>query len=217
MQWPRASPRTLTSGSCESWEAALRTCSCAHTTSRYTGRASSSGIVDSVGHVSLLAAACTGMMWAISDIYPARQGAHGQECSHTKLNSTAAVQVWAYPTTAMQCDWLGERVATVDATRAIKNVIEGKEDAGWGPNAVFRQAASCCLSVMPGLPALSKTLLLNDGCPAWGSGCGEQDNPSFLLCQVPPGGRHWRDLEGSCAPTATREAGIQQLHSLSTY
>lgn len=50
------------------------------------------------------------------------------------------VQVWAYPTTAMQCDWLGERVATVDAQRAIKNVVDGKEDAGWGPNAVFRSA-----------------------------------------------------------------------------
>ena len=62
---------------------------------------------------------------------------------------TAALQVWAYPTTAMQCDWLGERVATVDATRAIKNVIQGKEDAGWGPNAVFRQAASCCLFQPP--------------------------------------------------------------------
>ena len=38
----------------------------------------------------------------------------------------------------MQCDWLGERVATVDITRAINNVIVNKEDAGWGPNAIFR-------------------------------------------------------------------------------
>lgn len=38
----------------------------------------------------------------------------------------------------MQCDWLGERVATVDVRRAISNVLHGKEDAGWGPNAVFR-------------------------------------------------------------------------------
>lgn len=38
----------------------------------------------------------------------------------------------------MQCNWLGERVATVDATRAITNVIQSREDAGWGPNAVFR-------------------------------------------------------------------------------
>ena len=34
--------------------------------------------------------------------------------------------------------WLGERVATVDVDRAITNVINNKEDAGWGPNAVFR-------------------------------------------------------------------------------
>lgn len=47
-------------------------------------------------------------------------------------------QVWAHPTTLMQCDWLGERVATVDINRAITNVIENREDAGWGPNAVFR-------------------------------------------------------------------------------
>lgn len=47
-------------------------------------------------------------------------------------------KVWAVPTTEMQCDWLGERVATVDVRRAINNVIHNKEDAGWGPNAVFR-------------------------------------------------------------------------------
>lgn len=47
-------------------------------------------------------------------------------------------KVWAVPTTKMQCEWLGERVATVDVDRAISNVIHGKEDAGWGPNAVFR-------------------------------------------------------------------------------
>ena len=47
-------------------------------------------------------------------------------------------KVWAIPTTGMQCEWLGERVATVDVTRAISNVIHDKEDAGWGPNAVFR-------------------------------------------------------------------------------
>jgi protoporphyrinogen oxidase len=47
-------------------------------------------------------------------------------------------KVWAVPTTEMQCSWLGERVATVNVERAIGNVIHGKEDAGWGPNAVFR-------------------------------------------------------------------------------
>jgi protoporphyrinogen oxidase len=47
-------------------------------------------------------------------------------------------KVWAHPTTAMQCGWLGERVASVDVQRAIANVVHGREDAGWGPNAVFR-------------------------------------------------------------------------------
>ncbi|KAG2502052.1 hypothetical protein HYH03_000546 [Edaphochlamys debaryana] len=47
-------------------------------------------------------------------------------------------KVWAIPTNLMQCNWLGERVATVDVDRAISNVINNKEDAGWGPNAVFR-------------------------------------------------------------------------------
>lgn len=47
-------------------------------------------------------------------------------------------KVWAIPTHLMQAEWLGERVATVDVDRAITNVIQGKEDAGWGPNAVFR-------------------------------------------------------------------------------
>lgn len=47
-------------------------------------------------------------------------------------------KVWAVPTTHMQCGWLGERVAAPDVSRAISNVIHGKEDAGWGPNAVFR-------------------------------------------------------------------------------
>lgn len=51
------------------------------------------------------------------------------------------LQVWAVPTTMMQCEWLGERVATVDVDRAIANVINNKEDAGWGPNAVFRCGA----------------------------------------------------------------------------
>lgn len=38
----------------------------------------------------------------------------------------------------MQCEWLGERVATANVHKAIKNVINGEEDAGWGPNATFR-------------------------------------------------------------------------------
>lgn len=46
-------------------------------------------------------------------------------------------KVWAYPTTEMQCEWLGERVATVDAKKVIENVLLDKPSEGWGPNAVF--------------------------------------------------------------------------------
>jgi hypothetical protein len=42
------------------------------------------------------------------------------------------------PTTMMQASWMGERVATVDVSKAISNVLHKKEDAGWGPNAIFR-------------------------------------------------------------------------------
>jgi hypothetical protein len=61
------------------------------------------------------------------------------DCVHaTGQACVPHAQVWAVPTSTMQCGWLGERVATVDVERAIANVIHGKEDAGWGPNAVFR-------------------------------------------------------------------------------
>jgi protoporphyrinogen oxidase len=47
-------------------------------------------------------------------------------------------KVWAYPTSEMQCSWLGERVATADVTKAITNVLNNTVAGGWGPNAVFR-------------------------------------------------------------------------------
>ena len=47
-------------------------------------------------------------------------------------------KVWACPPSSMACGWLGERVATVDVKRAVENTIGGVEDAGWGPNALFR-------------------------------------------------------------------------------
>jgi len=47
-------------------------------------------------------------------------------------------KVWAVPTPDMQCAWLGERVATVNVSKAISNVLLNKEEGNWGPNAVFR-------------------------------------------------------------------------------
>ena len=48
------------------------------------------------------------------------------------------MQVWACPTTEMQSEWMGERVATVDIKVAMTNVIYKREAGNWGPNATFR-------------------------------------------------------------------------------
>ncbi|TIA26326.1 FAD/NAD(P)-binding domain-containing protein [Aureobasidium pullulans] len=47
-------------------------------------------------------------------------------------------KVWAVPTTEMQCQWLGERVAAPDLKTVTKNVILNKTAGNWGPNATFR-------------------------------------------------------------------------------
>ncbi|OCK94295.1 UDP-galactopyranose mutase [Cenococcum geophilum 1.58] len=47
-------------------------------------------------------------------------------------------KVWAVPTTQMQCQWLGERVAAPDLKSVTKNVILQKTAGNWGPNATFR-------------------------------------------------------------------------------
>ncbi|KAK1250486.1 hypothetical protein MKX08_010489 [Trichoderma sp. CBMAI-0020] len=47
-------------------------------------------------------------------------------------------KVWAVPTTKMQCQWLGERVAAPDVKTVTKNVVLNKVAGNWGPNATFR-------------------------------------------------------------------------------
>jgi len=53
-------------------------------------------------------------------------------------------QVWAVPTTHMQCSWLGERVATANVAKVVENVLRNKTESGWGPNAVFRFPQEVC-------------------------------------------------------------------------
>lgn len=47
-------------------------------------------------------------------------------------------QVWATPTTNMQCKWLGERVSKVNAWKMTKNFVYQRCEQGWGPNATFK-------------------------------------------------------------------------------
>jgi protoporphyrinogen oxidase len=47
-------------------------------------------------------------------------------------------KVWAHPLEMMNKVWIGERVAVLDINRAIKNVVMGTDDFGWGPNNTFK-------------------------------------------------------------------------------
>jgi protoporphyrinogen oxidase len=47
-------------------------------------------------------------------------------------------KVWAHPAEMMNKEWIGERVAMIDVNRAIRNVVLGTDDFGWGPNNQFR-------------------------------------------------------------------------------
>lgn len=47
-------------------------------------------------------------------------------------------KVWAYAPEKMNKAWIGERVAVIDWKRAQRNMDEGLDDFGWGPNNTFK-------------------------------------------------------------------------------
>lgn len=47
-------------------------------------------------------------------------------------------KVWAFEPERMNKEWIGERVAVIDTDRALRNVILGSDDFGWGPNNQFK-------------------------------------------------------------------------------
>lgn len=47
-------------------------------------------------------------------------------------------KVWAHPPEMMNKQWIGERVAVIDIDRALKNILLGSDDFGWGPNNQFK-------------------------------------------------------------------------------
>ena len=47
-------------------------------------------------------------------------------------------KVWAHSPEMMNKQWIGERVAVLDINRALKNVVLGTDDFGWGPNNQFK-------------------------------------------------------------------------------
>ncbi|HLH44319.1 MAG TPA: FAD-dependent oxidoreductase [Bryobacteraceae bacterium] len=47
-------------------------------------------------------------------------------------------KVWAYPPSELAFQWIGERVAQIDLERIVMNIVEARDDVGWGPNNRFR-------------------------------------------------------------------------------
>ena len=47
-------------------------------------------------------------------------------------------KVWAVEPEHMSATWIAERVSVVDHKRALRNILLGLDDAGWGPNNTFR-------------------------------------------------------------------------------
>lgn len=47
-------------------------------------------------------------------------------------------KVWAYDPERLDVGWMGERVATVDVRRVLRNLVLRCDDVGWGPNSTFR-------------------------------------------------------------------------------
>ena len=47
-------------------------------------------------------------------------------------------KVWAVPLDSMSVGWIAERVPRPDLERVLANLLDSRDDGGWGPNATFR-------------------------------------------------------------------------------
>lgn len=47
-------------------------------------------------------------------------------------------KVWAHPLDMMATQWQGDRVPTVDVRRVLQNLLDDRDDVGWGPNNKFK-------------------------------------------------------------------------------
>ncbi|MFZ5437619.1 MAG: protoporphyrinogen/coproporphyrinogen oxidase [Patescibacteria group bacterium] len=47
------------------------------------------------------------------------------------------LKTWGYDLKTINADWVGDRVATVDLARTLKNIANKRDDVSWGPNNVF--------------------------------------------------------------------------------
>ncbi|MHC4481897.1 MAG: protoporphyrinogen/coproporphyrinogen oxidase, partial [Planctomycetota bacterium] len=50
-------------------------------------------------------------------------------------------KTWGYRPSRLSAGWIAERVAVVDLERVVRNALQRREDASWGPNNAFRYPA----------------------------------------------------------------------------
>ena len=85
------------------------------------------------GLVDIERAPITGIT-SFADWIQAKFGPGLAEVFMTPYNS----KVWGYPPAQLSACWMGERVATVDLKKVLRNLVHGRDEQGWGPNATFR-------------------------------------------------------------------------------
>ena len=65
-------------------------------------------------------------------------GAHVRRGNHAPLHAPVQPKVWATPPSVDVRRWIAERVSVVDHRRALRSILLGLDDVGWGPNNTFR-------------------------------------------------------------------------------
>lgn len=135
-------------------------------------------------------------------------------------------KIWAHPLDQLSASWVGERVATVDFERVLANVVHRREDAGWGPNSVFRYPLRggtgalwrACAGALPPERIhfnaaathvdLDRRIVLTSDGRAHGFDCLISTIPLPVLLRIARRRELVRAVEGRLLHTATHAVGI---------
>ncbi len=130
-------------------------------------------------------------------------------------------KVWAHEPEMLNKAWIGERVATLDIDRALRNVVLQKDDFGWGPNNQFKfplfggtgEFYKRFGPVLDGHVQLSKSLVAIDVDRKIASfDDGTQESFDHLLSALPLDQLCTNILKGK-VPEPVRDAAARLLHS----
>jgi len=129
-------------------------------------------------------------------------------------------KVWGCPPETLAKEWIGQRVATIDAARARRNLEKSLDDFGWGPNNRFRYPLDGAGAMYAAIGrALGDRLRLGARATAI--------DPAEHVVTLADGGRVRydrllstmpldvliRDVIGDAAPDTVRDAAARLVHS----